>query len=124
MRGFTWFLLMGIVQGWLIQPHKRHNSRIASTRDDKEKDIDILAAPIKMVKQSSKIFGKVMSSNPVSRIFINTYNFWYWLPKRNMPYDMPWQLLKNSTVEWIAWYQFPHNLPPYRYLPIDRDGPF
>ena len=92
--------------------------------EQQQQQDDVLAAPIEAAKLAGQRLGRAMSGNPVSRVFINTYNFWYWLPKRNMPYDMPWQLFKNSTVEWIAWYQFPHNLPPYRYLPVDRDGPF
>jgi len=77
------------------------------------------------VRRGARVLGKVLSANPISRILINSYTFWYWLPKRNMPYDMPWQLFRNSTVEWLAWYQIPHNLPPYRFLPIEAlDGPF
>jgi len=58
----------------------------------------------------------MVTQNPIARIVSNTYNFFYWLPRRNMPYDSPWVLFKNSSVEFIAWYQFPHNLPPYQYL--------
>lgn len=63
-----------------------------------------------------QVLQRSLTTNPLARVFINTYTFFYWLPKRNTPYDNPWQLFKNSSVEWIAWYQFPHNLPPYRYL--------
>ena len=105
----------------------RRAVRLFSTEDDardRGRGKDILAAPIEAARQSGRQLARVLSANPISRVIINSYNFWYWLPKRNMPYDMPWQLFKNSTVEWLAWYQFPHNLPPYRYLPVESDGPF
>lgn len=98
--------------------------RCVSDSPNRGEEEDFLHAPIQAVRKGGRILGSALSANPLSRIIINTYNFWYWLPKRNMPYDMPWQLFKNSTVEWLSWYQFPHNLPPYRYLPVDRDGPF
>jgi hypothetical protein len=55
-------------------------------------------------------------NNPLTRIATNAYSFFYWLPRRNMPYDHPWALFKNNSIEFVRWYQFPHNLPPYRYL--------
>ena len=65
---------------------------------------------------SVELLSRILTKNPVARIFINSYNFFYWLPRRNMPYDSPWELFKNSTSQFIAWYQIPHNLPPYSYL--------
>lgn len=80
---------------------------------------------------------RVISQNPISQTVANTYSFFYWLPRRNIPYDSPWTLFKNDTAQFIAWYymvylvsmiyllltgsfcyryQIPHNLPPYRYL--------
>jgi len=103
---------------------RRTPTRLWSSSPAQDNKQDVLAAPIRGVRKMAKGAMRVLSANPISRIFSNTYTFWYWLPKRNMPYDMPWQLFKNSTVEWIAWYQFPHNLPPYGYLPVDRDGEF
>jgi hypothetical protein len=65
---------------------------------------------------SLEALSVLLTRNPIARIFINSYNFFYWLPRRNMPYDSPWELFKNSTSQFIAWYQIPHNLPPYGYL--------
>lgn len=85
-----------------------------AAKGDSEGDSVLL--PIQLIKRSGSALCKILTRNPIARIFINTYSFFYWLPKRNTPYDNPWQLFKNSSVEWISWYQFPHNLPPYRYL--------
>ena len=61
-------------------------------------------------------FEQILRSNPISRIVVNTYDFFYWLPRRNILYDYPPLFWKNSTADYVQWYQFPHNLPPYRYL--------
>ena len=55
-------------------------------------------------------------NNPLSRLVSNAYSFFYWLPRKNLPYDHPWALFRNNSAEWVRWYQFPHNLPPYRFL--------
>eukprot|EP00981_Chlorochromonas_danica_P002655 scaffold521_cov177-Ochromonas_danica.AAC.9 len=59
---------------------------------------------------------RLLTKNPISLIFYNTYSFFYWFPRKKVLYDHPWTLFRNSTVEWLAWYQLPHTLPPYRYL--------
>jgi hypothetical protein len=58
----------------------------------------------------------VIVNNPLSNVVKNTYSFFYWLPRRNIPNDLPWVLFRNNSAQLIAWYQIPHNLPPYRYL--------
>lgn len=55
-------------------------------------------------------------NNPLTRLVYNTYSFFYWLPRRNLPYDHPWALFRNNSIQFVQWYQVPHNLPPYRYL--------
>ena len=57
-----------------------------------------------------------LGNNPISRIFTNTYSFFWNFPKKNLPFDTPWVAFKNSSSEFISWYQIPHNLPPYRYV--------
>jgi hypothetical protein len=57
-----------------------------------------------------------LGNNPISRIFTNSYSFFWNFPKKNLPFDTPWVAFKNSSAEFISWYQFPHNLPPYRYV--------
>ena len=47
---------------------------------------------------------------------VNTYDFFYRLPRQNLLWDLPTVWWRNSTVDYVRWYQFPHNLPPYRYL--------
>eukprot|EP01041_Mallomonas_annulata_P007823 gene7823-15999_t len=64
----------------------------------------------------NNILDKLLMSNPVGRIIKNGYSALYWFPRRNLPYDSPWLLFKNTTQEFLAYYQIPHNLPPYRYL--------
>jgi hypothetical protein len=51
-------------------------------------------------------------NDPISR----TYSFFWNFPRKNLLYDIPWKLFTNSTIQFISWYQFPHNLPPNRYL--------
>ena len=90
---------------------------IVEEEDDDEMDDDEIENPVvKFIFETQDNTAKQMMRNPVARIFINTYNLFYGLPKRNMPYDIPWQLFKNSSTEWISWYQIPHNLPPYGYV--------
>lgn len=99
--------------------------------------------PFVGVKDSGKVLFNAFSNNAIANVFKNTYSFFYWLPRRNIPFDTPWKLfgeryrkslqyflecmsqllnheslcsLGNSSSEWIAWYQLPHNLPPYIYL--------
>ena len=108
--------------------------------------------PFVGVKSSGKLLFEAFSNNAVANVFKNTYSFFYWLPRRNIPFDTPWKLFGthslhslesscapiahgiphlqlshgvfviflviagNSSSEWIAWYQLPHNLPPYIYL--------
>lgn len=76
--------------------------------------------PFAGLKKKSKDWNKpvidALTRNPIANIVKNTYSFFYWLPRRNIPYDSPWRLFGNSTSEFIAWYQWPHNLPPYIYL--------
>ena len=53
---------------------------------------------------------------PLTNVVQNTYSFFYWLPRRNTPFDVPWVLFRNTSSEFLAYYQWPHNLPPYIYL--------
>lgn len=57
-----------------------------------------------------------LQNNAVLRLLSSAYSFFYWLPRNNMLYDTPWSFLRNSTSQFLAWYQLPHNLPPYSYL--------
>jgi hypothetical protein len=72
--------------------------------------------PLRNVNLQDNIAIKILTKNPISLIITNAYSFFYWFPKKNLPYDLPWTLFRNNTAEWLAWYQLPHNLPPYRYL--------
>lgn len=67
------------------------------------------------VKQQDSL-KKLLNANPFFNLVSKAYSFFYWFPRNNLPYDKPWILFRNSTVEWLAWYQLPHNLPPYGYL--------
>ena len=68
--------------------------------------------PTKLMSHIVNILG----NNPLAQIIDRSYSFFYWLPRRNLPYDSPFVYFKNSSVDFISWYQVPHNLPPYRYL--------
>ena len=69
-----------------------------------------------VVEQKATAIVKALGKNPVARIVTNSYSFFWNFPKKNMPFDTPWVFLRNSSAEFISWYQFPHNLPPYRYV--------
>lgn len=73
-------------------------------------------SPVKEFQKRVKQLGQSLTSNPVARTIINGYDFFYWFPRRNIPYDLPFRLFKNNTAQFLAWYQLPHNLPPYAYL--------
>lgn len=74
--------------------------------------------PFKKIKD---ITATIVKSNPIGILASNIYDFFYWLPRRNILYDQPPVFWRNSTAQYIQWYQVPHNLPPYRYL--DNDWP-
>ena len=48
--------------------------------------------PFVGVKSSGKLLFEAFSNNAVANIFKNTYSFFYWLPRRNIPFDTPWKL--------------------------------
>lgn len=58
----------------------------------------------------------ILTKNPLSNIIGNSYSFFYNFPKKNLLYENPPGILRNSTTNFIAWYQFPRNLPPYGYI--------
>lgn len=82
-------------------------------RDDDERNNDDLedAFEERMVDLANRL-----GNNPIARIFTNSYTFFWNFPKKSLPFDTPWVAFKNSSAEFISWYQFPHNLPPYRYV--------
>lgn len=53
---------------------------------------------------------------PLFSVVEKAYSFFYWLPRRNLPQDSPPIYLRNSSLDFISWYQIPHNLPPYGFL--------
>ena len=67
-------------------------------------------------KSISPYFFNAINQNPFFKIISRSYSFFYWLPRRNLPYDRPFMYFKNSSIDFVSWYQIPHNLPPYRYL--------
>jgi hypothetical protein len=65
--------------------------------------------PFVGVKDSGKVLFNAFSNNAIANVFKNTYSFFYWLPRRNIPFDTPWKLfgepLQNSlwwNFEWIG----------------------
>ena len=48
--------------------------------------------PFVGVKDSGKLLGKALSNNPIANVVKNTYSFFYWLPRKNIPFDTPWKL--------------------------------
>ena len=48
--------------------------------------------PFVGVKDSGKLLGYALSNNPIANVFKNTYSFFYWLPRKNIPFDTPWKL--------------------------------
>lgn len=52
--------------------------------------------PFVGVKDSGKILVEAFSNNAIANVFKNTYSFFYWLPRRNIPFDTPWKLFGES----------------------------
>mmetsp|Transcript_28584 Transcript_28584/g.40729 ORF Transcript_28584/g.40729 Transcript_28584/m.40729 type:complete len:386 (+) Transcript_28584:20-1177(+) len=92
------------------------HDQIVKSSSGKIQMTSVLNAPITAVKKAVSTLSTALTRNPIARIVSNTYDFFYWFPRRNLPYDRPWALFRNTSAEWIAWYQIPHNLPPYGYL--------
>ena len=46
----------------------------------------------------------VLKQNPIFRVISNTYSFFYWLPRKSLPYDRPFAYFQNSTIDFIKWY--------------------
>ena len=80
--------------------------------------------PSSILKRTEASVAAFINSVPVYRSVAALYSFFYWFPRKNLPYDHPWVLFKNSTTEFFQWYQLPHNLPPYRYLGEDHPEDF
>jgi len=72
--------------------------------------------PFRDFKAEDNIALRAIIYNPIGNIIRNTYSFFYFLPRKNLPYDSPWTLFRNNTAEFLSWYQYPHNLPPFGYL--------
>jgi len=77
-----------------------------------------------ILKRTEASVAAFISSIPGYWPIASLYSFFYWFPRKNLPYDHPWVLFKNSTTEFFQWYQLPHNLPPYRYLGEDHPEDF
>lgn len=80
--------------------------------------------PSSILKRTEASVAAFINNVPVYRSVAALYSFFYWFPRKNLPYDHPWVLFKNSTTEFFQWYQLPHNLPPYRYLGEDHPEDF
>jgi hypothetical protein len=48
--------------------------------------------PFVGIKDSGKVLFNALSNNAIANVFKNTYSFFYWLPRRNIPFDTPWKL--------------------------------
>ena len=79
-------------------------------------DLQSSRKPFSNFQERTNGILKILTQNPISQSISTVYSFFYWFPRENLLYDKPWVLFENSTVEWIRWYQIPHNLPPYRFL--------
>lgn len=96
------------------------NENVDTTSPGPDSDIE----PSSILKRTEASAATFISSIPVYRSIAALYSFFYWFPRKNLPYDHPWVLFKNSTTEFFQWYQLPHNLPPYRYLGQDHPEDF
>lgn len=79
---------------------------------------------VEPAKQIRKAISTSITSNPLFKSIETVYSSFYWRTRRNLPYDTPWILFQNSTAQWFLWNQFPHNLPPYRYLDSGQPDDF
>lgn len=109
---------------WLLIIHlAKHVSSLKLDKGPKPKIIsnqisDELPKPsiLTPFRRIKDVTATILTSNPLGVIASNVYDFFYWLPRRNVLYDQPPVFWRNSTAQYIQWYQLPHNLPPYRYL--------
>jgi hypothetical protein len=99
----------------IYQYFSAYDSYLSSSKVLLNKSRNVASIYLKTDKYTDKI-NQIFSFNPLVRIIYNTYDFFYWLPRRNILYDVPPAFWRNSTSQYIQWYQFPHNLPPYDYL--------
>ena len=50
----------------------------------------------KKIKLSTAQVTSQLLRNPIARIVSNTYEFFYWYPRKNLPYDSPWMLFRSG----------------------------
>lgn len=55
------------------------------------------------VQEIKKPIVDIITKNPITIVLRSAYSFFYWLPRRNLQYDSPWVLFRNTSAEWIAW---------------------
>lgn len=72
---------------------------------------------ISKYKETKEVVTTALTKNPLAQSIIELYDFFYWLPRRNVIYEHPPVFWLNNTIQYLGWYQVPHNLPPYGYLP-------
>ena len=111
------FLLAGFVLFGMNQAYfKLLQKTPAITKVSKRTNCKMSKFQLDKLNSVSVSLSKIIATNPILRGISKAYSYFYWFPRKNMVYDRPWRLFRNSTIEWFAWYQFPHNLPPYKYL--------
>lgn len=71
---------------------------------------------MKSIQSKFKDAAQTLTRIPLSIVVRNAYDFFYYLPRRNLLYDRPWQLFRNNTEQFLSWRQFPNQLPPYEYF--------
>lgn len=51
------------------------------------------------IKKTGNLFKEALTTNPIANIIKNTYSFWFWLPRRNIPFDAPWALFSKFYLK-------------------------
>jgi hypothetical protein len=70
----------------------------------------------KIINENTQGFSQNAGNNPIFRLIVNTYDFFWQLPRTNLLWDRPPLFWQNNTVDYIRWHQIPHNFPPYGLL--------
>ena len=53
-------------------------------------------------KSIQTAFENILIRNPLLSGLRETYETFYWLPRRKMPYDSPFVLFKNSSKDFVT----------------------
>lgn len=78
--------------------------------------LDGIKNPWRQLDIKNSAIVRSLKANPLVNIVSRIYSYFWWLPRKNLPFEGPSKLFSNSTEEFLAYRQVPRNLPPIRYI--------